>query len=249
MSPGGSRAERDVAAPPFATAIARRAVLAARAAGLAVACGIAVGAVVAGAEETVRKTEDVLSSVAGIARNLELADVPSPIDVTADRLEFDYNNGILRYSGDVRVEHAGAVIRARQIEIAFETEGKRALHKVTARGGVEVVRGDETAHGELAEYDPKAATIVLSQKARLGSGANSLSGERVVVYLDEGRAVVQGGATGGVTNEGRPDENSVSRDAATAPGRVRVVIMPDSVKPKGSKKSAATGRPVKEEKP
>jgi len=184
------------------------------------------------AEDTVAKTDDVLSSVSSIARNLKLADVPSPIDVTADRLDFDYNKGLMRYTGNVRVDHAGATIRAKEIEVSFQTEGKRELRKITAHGGVEVVRGDETARGEVAEYDPKAATIVLSQKARLGSGPNSLSGERVIVYLQERRAVVQGGAEGSTTAARADGENAQGGAANGAPpGRVRVVIMPDSVKP------------------
>ncbi len=211
----------------------------------AVACVVAVGVVPSTAKETVNKTEDVLSSVAGIARNLKLAEVPSPIDVTADRLEFDYDKGLLRYTGNVRVEHAGATIRAQQIEIFFEPEGKRALQKITARGGVEVVRGDETAHGELAEYDPKAATIVLSQKARLGSGPNSLSGERVVVYLQERRATVEGGAA---AIPSRP-EGTVAAPAGSAAtaGRVRVVIMPDSIKSRNDPKAAADSRATETE--
>ena len=206
--------------------------VAARATGpaaLAVAGAIALAAAHVSAEELVNKTDDVLSSVSGLTRNLKLGDVPSPIDVTADRLEFDYNKGSLRYLGNVRVEHAGATIRAQQIEISFEPEGKRALQKIVARGSVEVVHGNETAHGEVAEYDPKAATIVLSQNARLGSGPNSLSGERVVVYLQEGRATVQGGAA--PTSHAEGDTASPPGPAAP-PGRVRVVIMPDSVKPK-----------------
>lgn len=218
------RSIRDNAAAGYAGVTHARA-----AAVVCFALAIAV-AVQATAEDTVAKTEDVLSSVAGIARNLKLAEVPSPIDITADRLEFDYTKGLMRYTGSVRVEHAGATIRAQQIEVAFEPEGKRTLSRISARGGVEVVRGNETAHGELAEYDPKAATVTLSQNARLGSGPNSLSGERVVVYLRERRAVVQGGPEGAVAGSPRPDDGAGAGGAAP-PGRVRVVIMPDSVKP------------------
>ncbi|MBI5506584.1 MAG: hypothetical protein HY899_17470 [Deltaproteobacteria bacterium] len=213
---------------------------------LGIACVIAAGATRAAAEETVKKTEDVLSSVAGIARNLELADVPSPIDVTADRLEFDYNKGVLRYSGNVRIEHAGATIRAQQIEISFETEGKRALQKIIARGGVEVLRGKETARGEVAEYDPRAATIVLSQNARLGSGPNSLSGERVVVYLQEGRATVQGGPAAAAAEGSGAARGSAG---AAPPGRVRVVIMPDSIKSKDDPKREGAGRSAEDKNP
>lgn len=180
------------------------------------------------AAETVRKTDDMLSSVAGIAKNLELADVPSPIEIAADRLEFDYERGLLRYEGNVSVNHAGVRIRASSLDLSFKPEGKRSLRKITARGSVEVTRGDETAHGELAEYDPSAGTIVLSQNARLGSGPNSLSGDKVVVYLDEGRATVTGGAKPAASDqEGTPAEG--------APGRVRVVIMPDALPGKDGK--------------
>ncbi|HYC55687.1 MAG TPA: LptA/OstA family protein [Candidatus Binatia bacterium] len=188
-------------------------------------------AVPVAAENVVKNTDEALSSMAGVARNLKLADVPSPIDVTADKLEFDYNKGLLLYTGNVEVKHAGVVIKARDITVAFEPEGERGLKKITARGGVEVLREEETARGELAEYDPAAGTIVLSQNARLGSGNNVLSGERVVVYLREGRAVVQGGA-------GAPATGKTAETGAAPPGRVRVVIMPDGGASKATDKPA-----------
>lgn len=183
----------------------------------------------AGAADTARKTNDVLNSVAGIARNLELTDVPSPINISADRLEFSYGKGLLRYEGNVRVEHAGATIHARSLEVAFEPEGQRSLKKITARGDVEVLNGDESARGELAEYDPAAATIVLSSNARLGSGPNSLSGERVVVYLNEERAVVLGSGAGPAPEGGEPKGDA---PAGGGSGRIKAVFMPDSLKDK-----------------
>ncbi len=193
------------------------------------------------AEDTARKTNDVLSSVAGIARNLELADVPSPIDITADRMEFQYGKGLLKYEGGVRVDHAGAKIEAESLEVSFEPEGKRSLRRITARGDVEVTKGDESAHGELAEYDPGAGTIVLSRNARLGSGPNSLTGEKVIVYLNEKRAVVLGGGGG-------PAAAAVAGEAPApgGSGRIKAVLMPDSIK---KKKSAGKDQPTGEPKP
>lgn len=185
----------------------------------------------AGAEDTARKTNDVLSSVAGIASNLELADVPSPIDISANRLEFQYGAGVLRYEGNVVVDHAGAKIRARSLEVSFEPEGKRSLKKITARGGVEVTRGEESARGELAEYEPATSTIVLSQNARLGSGPNSVAGEKVVVYLNERRAVVLGGGA-----PAAPGAEQAGQPAGGGSGRIRAVFMPDSVGKKGAEK-------------
>jgi lipopolysaccharide export system protein LptA len=188
-------------------------------------------AVAAHADDTARKTNEVLTSVADISKNLELADVPSPIDISADRLEFDYGKGLLKYEGNVRVDHAGARIKARKLEVSFDPEGKRSLRKITARGDVEVTRGDESAHGEVAEYDPAAATIVLSQNAKLGSGPNSVAGERVLVYLNDKRAVVLGS---GAAAAAGPDGQVAGKDGEPAPagggsGRVKVVLMPNAI--------------------
>lgn len=183
--------------------------------------------------ETARKTNEVLSSVAGIARNLELADVPSPINIRADRMEFRYGQGVLRYDGNVSVDHAGASVQAKSLEISFEPEGRRSLKKITAFGDVEVIRGDDTVRAQLAEYDPVAGTIVLSQGARLGSGPNSLSGEKVVVYLSQRRAVVLGIAPAPKDESGKP-----TGAAPTGSGRIKAVFMPDSLdskKPDGQK--------------
>jgi lipopolysaccharide export system protein LptA len=195
---------------------------------LALAALLGVAATIGHADDTARKTNEVLSSVAGIAKNLELADVPSPIDISADRLEFDYGKGLLKYEGNVRVDHAGAKIKAQKLEVSFEPEGKRSLRKITARGNVEVTRGDESAHGEVAEYDPAAATIVLSQNAKLGSGANSVAGEKVMVYLNDKRAVVLGGgaaaAPGETAGSGKSDA-----PASGGGGRVKVTLMPGTI--------------------
>jgi lipopolysaccharide export system protein LptA len=200
-----------------------------------VVAALLAGQTAARADDTARKTNEVLSSVAGIAKNLELADVPSPIDISADKLEFDYGKGLLKYEGNVRVDHAGAKIKAQKLEISFEPEGKRSLRKITARGGVEVTHGDESARGELAEYDPAAATIVLSQNARLGSGPNSLAGEKVLVYLNEKRAVVLGGGAGSAPAAGS-EQAEAPQGAGAAPGRIKAVLMPDAIDRKPEQK-------------
>jgi lipopolysaccharide export system protein LptA len=202
-------------------------------------------ATIASADDTARKTNEVLSSVAGIAKNLELADVPSPIDITADRLEFDYGKGLLKYEGNVRVDHAGAKIKAQKLEVSFEPEGKRSLRKITARGDVEVTRGDESAQGEVAEYDPAAATIVLSQNAKLGSGANSVAGEKVMVYLNDKRAVVLGGG-GGAPAATAAGENGAA-PASSSGGRVKMKFEPSTVdrKPDPAKPEPGKTEPKK----
>lgn len=203
-----------------------------RALGQALLLPLLLGPAPAQAGDTARATDDVLGSVARVASGLEVANVPSPIEVHADRMEFQYGRGVLRYDGNVTVDHAGARIRARSLEASFDTEGERRLRKVTALGAVEVTRRDESATGEKAEYDPAAATIVLTESARLGSGPNSLAGERVVVYLNEKRAVVQGSAAANGQPQAapaKPGNGSAQQPAATGNGRIRAVFVPGSI--------------------
>jgi lipopolysaccharide export system protein LptA len=161
-----------------------------------------------------------LGSLGDVAGNLRLSKVPSPIEVNADRMELDYDGGRLNYSGDVLIKHAGMVLRARDVTIEFTPGEKRALRQVTASGNVHVARGDEKASGDRAVYEPTQATVTLSGNARLGSGPNSVEGDRVVVYLDSRRAVVES-APRAATPGADPSESEG--------GRVRVVIMPESL--------------------
>lgn len=227
-----------------------------RALGQALLLPLLLGPAPAQAGDTARATDDVLGSVARVASGLEVANVPSPIEVHADRMEFQYGRGVLRYDGNVTVDHAGARIRARSLEVSFDTEGERRLRKVTALGAVEVTRRDESATGEKAEYDPAAATIVLTESARLGSGPNSLAGERVVVYLNEKRAVVQGSAAANgqtqaaSTEPGKPANGGAAQQpAATGNGRIRAVFVPGSIgkdpsRPANGAPAPANGAPA-----
>ncbi len=140
------------------------------------------------------QTGAVIARVAEAAQGLRFGKhLPGDVEITADRMTFDYKRGALVYTGHVRVLHKGIRLRADRIDVLFEPGRTSALKSITATGHVEVVRGDETATGNIAVYDPKRAVLTLSGNARLGSGRHRIEGERVVVYLDEKRAVVEGG--------------------------------------------------------
>ncbi|HEY2773934.1 MAG TPA: LptA/OstA family protein [Candidatus Binatia bacterium] len=194
-------------------------------------------------EDAAHKTDDMLDSVATAARDLEMADVPSPVDISADRMEYNYGQGLLHYEGNVVVDHAGARIKSRSLDVTFEPGGQKRLKKITARGSVELTRGDESAHGEVAEYEPTTATVTLTQNARLGSGPNSVAGEKVVVYLNEKRAVVLGGGAPATASAAAGEQGA---GPAAAPGRIRAILMPDSLnKEVQSGKSVGKTEPAK----
>ena len=115
------------------------------------------------------------------------------LELSADRMELDYQSGRVTYSGRVRLKHGSALLKAAEIVFDLEPGGRDPLRSASASGGVELTRNDETASGRRAFYNHAAGTITLEGDARLGSGSDSLLGERVIVHLSEGRTVVEGG--------------------------------------------------------
>src|SRR5262249_35757885 len=65
--------------------------------------------------------------------------------------------------------------------------------QIVAVGNVRIERGDRWATGGRAVFDQTARTLVLTESPVLHDGTNEVSGDRVIVYLDENRSEVVGG--------------------------------------------------------
>jgi lipopolysaccharide export system protein LptA len=72
-------------------------------------------------------------------------------------------------------------------------DGRVQVRDIEATGSVRIDQGDRWATGGRAVYDEQRRTLVLSENPVLHDGPNQIAGDRVVVYLDENRSVVEGG--------------------------------------------------------
>jgi lipopolysaccharide export system protein LptA len=116
-----------------------------------------------------------------------------PISVSADTLDFDYRTRVLTYRGAVVATQGDMELQSSTLTVSLDDEQGERLKAVVAEGGVRLSKGDRWATAGQAVFDQKTRTVVLSQDAVLHDGPNQVSGERVVVYLDEQRSVVEGG--------------------------------------------------------
>ena len=64
---------------------------------------------------------------------------------------------------------------------------------MVASGSVRIDQGTRWAVGGKATFDQSNRTLVLTESPVLHDGPNEVAGDRVVVYLDEDRSVVEGG--------------------------------------------------------
>ena len=72
-------------------------------------------------------------------------------------------------------------------------KGSQKVKEVVAEGHVRIDSGARWATGGRAVFDQAHRTLVLTEQPKLHDGSNEVNGDRVIVYLDEDRSVVEGG--------------------------------------------------------
>ena len=136
-----------------------------------------------------------------------------PIVVTSDRLDYDYRGNVVVYKGAVQATQGKLKITSETLTVTFVEDkekekkngqapaegglalgaGSAKLKEIVAEGKVRIEDGTRWATGGRAVFDQANRTLVLSETPVLHDGANEVLGDRVIVYLDEDRSVVEGG--------------------------------------------------------
>lgn len=117
-----------------------------------------------------------------------------PISVAANGLEFDYQSRVLTYKGHVVATQGDVKLESDTLTISLGLGESEQLKEVVARGDVKLSKGERWATAGEAVFNQKNRTATLTQNPVIHDGPNQVSGERVVVYLDDERFVVEGGA-------------------------------------------------------
>lgn len=120
----------------------------------------------------------------------------APIDVAADRIEVQDRADRAIWSGNVVVKQDQLTLEAQRLTLAYSTAGGLEIDRLDASGGVVVRSPSETARGDFGVYDIDRRLITLIGGVRLERGGSTLSGARLTIDLQSGRAVVDGGAAG-----------------------------------------------------
>jgi lipopolysaccharide export system protein LptA len=128
-----------------------------------------------------------------------------PITVTSDTLEYDYKANIVVYRGTVQATQGDVTLKSDTLTVTLERAegaagsdsvpggGGSRLREIVAVGNVRIDNGTRYATGGRAVFDQGRRTLVLTETPVLHDGQNEVAGDRVVVYLDEDRSVVEGG--------------------------------------------------------
>ena len=158
----------------------------------------------------------------------------APVDVTADRIEVQDRADRAVFVGNVHATQAEMTLETQRLTVAYSNKPAAGtnqpgagsgvqIHRLDAAGGVVVRSPSETAKGDLGIYDLDRRLITLIGNVQLTQNNNVVNGQRLVINLDSGKAVVDGGPPGVNSSGGRVTGHFTvpqkSSNSPTAPGK------------------------------
>ncbi|HET9512036.1 MAG TPA: LptA/OstA family protein [Sphingomonas sp.] len=146
----------------------------------------------------------------------------APIDFNAGTIELQDRANRAILSGGVNVRQANMTLEAQRMTVAYTgqiTEGSPQVSRLDASGGVTVTRPNQRAKSQYAVYDLNRRLIMMLGGVTLVEGAgNTVSGGRLTINLDSGRATIDGSSVGTT----KAPDGSVIRQGGRVTGRFSV---------------------------
>jgi len=137
---------------------------------------------------------------------LDFTSRKEPIHIRSLDLEFFYNDKRIVYRGSVVATQGDATLKSSTLTVTYEepaaatptqggptntTQGQK-IKEIVAEENVEITSTTRRATCNKAVFNDKSRTIVLSGNAVLRDGTNEVTGQKVTIYVDEGRTTVEG---------------------------------------------------------
>lgn len=119
-----------------------------------------------------------------------------PVDITADKLDFDQKKHIAVFRGNVVARQAQTSLEADTLEVIFGAGSEQDLKEIIATGREVVIKmEDKKALCRKMHFFADGRKIVLTGKPSLDDGKNIISGEEITFFIDDERSVVKSGKT------------------------------------------------------
>ena len=116
------------------------------------------------------------------------ADAP-PLNITADRADWSFTARTARFEGNVVATRADVTLRCALLTVDFQRPDR--IEHARASGGVQVTQGARTASSQQAELTAEDGMLVMTGAPRITDAGNTLTGERITLWLDQERVECQ----------------------------------------------------------
>jgi lipopolysaccharide export system protein LptA len=134
----------------------------------------------------------------------------TPIEIEADRMETSQEDSAVYFSGNVQASQGNLIIHADEMTVLYSKTGPgqggtgepgkeltQNIEQIKATGNVKIVQKEWVATGETMDFNAEQRIIILAGNATAWQNKNMVSGEKIILYLDEGKSVVEKSTTGG----------------------------------------------------
>ncbi|MDP2838868.1 MAG: lipopolysaccharide transport periplasmic protein LptA [Syntrophales bacterium] len=126
-----------------------------------------------------------------------------PIQIVSDRMDAYNEKRMVVFSGNAVATQGARTIRAERLTLYYRDDQKKTgwssvgggtgnLERMEAKGHVTITEGERVVTGEEAVFEQDAQKITMTGNAVLREGDNIVQGDRIVVFLNENRGVVEG---------------------------------------------------------
>jgi len=131
------------------------------------------------------------------------ADPSQPVEVTADQLDVNQEDGSAEFQGNVLISQGVMKLSAKRVLVIY-SQDEKAIDRLEATGDVVLVSGEDAAEADRAEYTIASGVIVMTGNVLLNQGPNVISSQAMTVNLTSGTAQM----TGRVKTVLNPDGNN-----------------------------------------
>lgn len=129
-----------------------------------------------------------------------------PVEVTADNLDINQEDGTAVFTGNVLIGQGAMRLSAPRVLVIYKKDNS-GIENMEATGGVTLVSGEDAAEAQQAEYNIDSGEIRMQGDVLLVQGINALSGDRLFVDTRAGTARVTGRVKTILQPEPEPSEN------------------------------------------
>jgi len=115
-----------------------------------------------------------------------------PIVITANRMEAEQLGDKVTFIGNVVLKKEGMTLISDRM-IVFYQEKTKDVRQVEAHGNVTVTKEGRVALSNDASYFTGEEKVILTGNARIIENDNQLNGEKITLFVNDGRSIVEGG--------------------------------------------------------
>lgn len=117
---------------------------------------------------------------------------PEPLVITSHRMDAERLGEKVTFTGNATLKKEGVTLSS-DLMIVFYDIATKEIREVKAQGNVVVRKEGGVALSDNALYTRGEETIVLTGNARIIENENQFGGEKITLYIDDDRSIIEGG--------------------------------------------------------